>query len=224
MTSMAPMPSPRPVLSLLVPLLVLGACANGSSSGSQPPPPPATGASCEYPVSGQAARTVDPPSTTNVARTGTASVTLKLDGKPVTITMDRSKTPCTVNSFESLAKQGWYTNTKCHRLVDQGIFILQCGDPTGTGRGGPGYSFADELTGSETYPKGTVAMANAGPNTNGSQVFLVWEDTQLDPSYTVFGQMDAASTDAVAAVAAQGVAADNVSPNAPALITDVTLG
>ncbi len=138
--------------------------------------------------------------------------------------MDRSKTPCTVNSFESLAKQGWYTNTKCHRLVDQGIFILQCGDPTGTGRGGPGYSFADELTGSETYSKGTVAMANAGPNTNGSQVFLVWEDTQLDPSYTVFGQMDAASTDAVAAVAAQGVAADNVSPNAPALITDVTLG
>lgn len=224
MTSMAPMPSPRPVLSLLVPLLVLGACATGSSSGSQTSTTPATGASCEYPVSGQAARTVDPPSTTNVARTGTASVTLKLDGKPVTITMDRSKTPCTVNSFESLAKQGWYTNTKCHRLVDQGIFILQCGDPTGTGRGGPGYSFADELTGSETYPKGTVAMANAGPNTNGSQVFLVWEDTQLDPSYTVFGQMDAASTDAVAAVAAQGVAADNVSPNAPALITDVTLG
>lgn len=224
MTSMAPMPSPRPVLSLLVALLVLGACATGSSSGSQTSTTPATGASCEYPVSGQAARTVDPPSTTNVARTGTASVTLKLDGKPVTITMDRSKTPCTVNSFESLAKQGWYTNTKCHRLVDQGIFILQCGDPTGTGRGGPGYSFADELTGSETYPKGTVAMANAGPNTNGSQVFLVWEDTQLDPSYTVFGQMDAASTDAVAAVAAQGVAADNVSPNAPALITDVTLG
>lgn len=224
MTSMAPMPSPRPVLSLLVPLLVLGACATGSSSGSQTSTTPATGASCEYPVSGQPARTVDPPSTTNVARTGTASVTLKLDGKPVTITMDRSKTPCTVNSFESLAKQGWYTNTKCHRLVDQGIFILQCGDPTGTGRGGPGYSFADELTGSETYPKGTVAMANAGPNTNGSQVFLVWEDTQLDPSYTVFGQMDAASTDAVAAIAAQGVAADNVSPNAPALITDVTLG
>ncbi len=224
MTSMAPMPSPRPVLSLLVPMLVLGACANGSSSGSQTSTTPATGASCEYPVSGQAARTVDPPSTTNVARTGTASVTLKLDGKPVTITMDRSKTPCTVNSFESLAKQGWYTNTKCHRLVDQGIFILQCGDPTGTGRGGPGYSFADELTGSETYSKGTVVMANAGPNTNGSQVFLVWEDTQLDPSYTVFGQMDAASTDAVAAVAAQGVAADNVSPNAPALITDVTLG
>ena len=65
--------------------------------------------------------------------------------------------------------------------------MLQCGDPTATGTGGPGYSYADELSGEETYPAGTLAMANAGPNTNGSQFFIVYEDTELPPSYTVFG-------------------------------------
>ena len=68
-----------------------------------------------------------------------------------------------------------------------GIYVLQCGDPTGTGTGGPGYSFDDELTGDETYPAGTLAMANAGPNTNGSQFFIVYGDTPLPPNYTVFG-------------------------------------
>ena len=65
--------------------------------------------------------------------------------------------------------------------------MLQCGDPTGTGTGGPGYSFPDELSGDETYPAGTLAMANAGPDTNGSQFFIVYEDTELPPSYAVFG-------------------------------------
>ena len=86
--------------------------------------------------------------------------------------MDRSATPCTINSFMSLAQQGWFNETRCHRLTDYGIFVLQCGDPTGTGTGGPGYTIPDELsprtTGLEkegtvaTYPKGIVAMANTG--------------------------------------------------------------
>lgn len=224
------------VLSLLAPAALLSACSDGGTDAVPAAQAPAgQGVTCEYPVSGDPAEPVDPPNGENVAKTGTASVTMVLDGKPVTITMDRSKAPCTVNNFESLAKQGWYTDTTCHRLVDQGIFILQCGDPSGTGRGGPGYSFADELdgakalpagprAGSVTYPKGTVAMANAGPDTNGSQIFLVWEDSPLDPAYTVLGQMDAKSVAAVGEVAAQGVAADGVAPNAPAKITEVTLG
>ncbi len=100
---------------------------------------------------------------------------------------------------------GFYDDTQCHRLVDMGgIFVLQCGDPTGTGTGGPGYRFADETRPEDTYPAGTVAMANAGPNTNGSQFFLVYEDSVLPPNYTVLGRMDAESTGVVARIAAEG--------------------
>ena len=84
------------------------------------------------------------------------------------------------------------------------LSVLQCGDPSASGRGGPGYSYADELDGSETYPAGTLAMANAGPDTNGSQFFLVYADTKLPPSYTVFGQMDEAGLAVVEAIAAKG--------------------
>jgi peptidyl-prolyl cis-trans isomerase B (cyclophilin B) len=81
---------------------------------------------------------------------------------------------------------------------------VQCGDPTGTGRGGPGYQFADELTGTETYPAGTVAMANSGPDTNGSQFFIVYGDTSLAPNYTVFGTVDAASLKVIEKMASEG--------------------
>jgi peptidyl-prolyl cis-trans isomerase B (cyclophilin B) len=97
--------------------------------------------------------------------------------------------PCTTFSFRFLASQQYYNDTHCHRLTTQGIFVLQCGDPTGTGSGGPGYSFNDENLTGATYPAGTVAMANAGPNTNGSQFFIVWKDTQLPPDYTPFGRV-----------------------------------
>ena len=81
----------------------------------------------------------------------------------------------------------YFDDTPCHRLTTAGISVLQCGDPTGTGRGGPGYTFADENLEGASYPRGTVAMANGGPDTNGSQFFLVYADTQLPPSYTPFG-------------------------------------
>ncbi len=159
---------------------------SGSSAGS------GGAEQCVYESNGQAARPVQPPKTTGVAETGTVVFVITTNEGPITITMDRSKAPCTINSFESLARQKYFDDTRCHRLVDSGIFVLQCGDPTGTGSGGPGYSFADELSGSETYPAGTVAMANSGPNTNGSQFFLVYADSPLPPSYTVFGQLDQA--------------------------------
>jgi peptidyl-prolyl cis-trans isomerase B (cyclophilin B) len=92
-----------------------------------------------------------------------------------------------VDSFVSLVKQKYFDNTPCHRLTTSGIYVLQCGDPTGTGTGGPGYSFADELTGAEKYTRGVIAMANSGPNTNGSQFFLVYKKSQLSANYTVFG-------------------------------------
>src|SRR5215467_12255724 len=102
-----------------------------------------------------------------------------------------AEAPCTTFSFRFLAQRGYFRGTHCHRLTLKGIFVLQCGDPTGTGSGGPGYRFNDENLAGATYPAGTVAMANAGPNTNGSQFFFVWKNTKLPPLYTPFGTVTA---------------------------------
>jgi peptidyl-prolyl cis-trans isomerase B (cyclophilin B) len=215
----------------------LAACSAGpaapaaSSAPSSASAPAAGPEGCSYPAEGQAAKPVEPPPTEDVPTTGTVAYTLAMTGGDVTITMDRSATPCTVNSFVSLAEQGYFDGTRCHRLADSGIFVLQCGDPTGTGQGGPGYSFADELSGQESYERGVVAMANAGPGTNGSQFFLVWDDsTSLNrqPNYTIFGRMDTASRDVVAQMAGEGQDGSNPDgtgrPNNPAEITEVTGG
>lgn len=195
-----------------------------TAAGTQPPAAEGM-AECGYTAYGQSARPADPPPTSDVPATGTSTVTLNMTEGTVAITLNLAQAPCTVNSFESLAKQGFFDDTTCHRLVDQGIYILQCGDPTGTGRGGPGYRFADELSGSEQYTKGVVAMANSGPDTNGSQFFIVWADTQLPPEYTVFGSIDEASLDVVTSIAAKGVSRDNSPhPISPARIETVSLG
>jgi peptidyl-prolyl cis-trans isomerase B (cyclophilin B) len=184
---------------------------------------------CEYSVSGNPARPVTPPPTTGVPTSGTISYVLAMTNGKVTITLDRTKAPCTVNSFASLADQGYFDDTACHRLADSGIFILQCGDPTGTGNGGPGYEFANETDGTETYTEGIVAMANGGPGTNGSQFFLVWADsTSLDkhPNFTIFGKMNKASRDIVASMAEEGQDGSNPDgtgrPNNPCEITKVS--
>ena len=123
-----------------------------------------------------------------VATTGTVTVDVTTNRGPLTFTLDRAKAPCTVNSFTYLASKKYYDGTPCHRVTTGEKFgVLQCGDPGGTGSGGPGYSFADEVTPDLKYTKGMLAMANSGPNTNGSQFFIVYKDTQLQPNYTVFG-------------------------------------
>jgi peptidyl-prolyl cis-trans isomerase B (cyclophilin B) len=202
---------------------------SAAPSAPRPGTPGAAGTTttCEYPAAGAAAKPATAPPTVDVPRTGTVSYTLALTGGRVRITMDRSKAPCTVNSFASLADQGYFNGTRCHRLADSGIFVLQCGDPSGTGSGGPGYSFADETTGQESYTSGVVAMANSGPDTNGSQFFLVWSDsTGLPPDYTVFGRMDTASRDVVAQMAGEGQDGSNDDgtgrPNNPSEISTVT--
>lgn len=191
-----------PVLSLLL-CSLLSACS-GPAPVRAASPAAGDGAACAYKATGDAAKKVALPPTSNVANTGTATVTLKLNNKAVELTLDRENTPCTTNSFDSLAAQGYFDGTPCHRLADSGMSLLQCGDPTGTGTGGPGYQFADELSGQETYPAGTLAMANAGAGTNGSQFFIVFGDTQLAPNYTTFGRVDAAGLKVVLAIAAGG--------------------
>jgi peptidyl-prolyl cis-trans isomerase B (cyclophilin B) len=164
----------------------------------------AAAGTCDYPASSEdAAKKVDAPDAKPQAK-GTVDATIATNAGDLKVSLDADKAPCTVNSFLSLAEQKYFDDTDCHRLTTDGIFVLQCGDPTGTGSGGPGYSFADEVDGSETYPAGTLAMANAGPDTNGSQFFVVYDDSSLPPDYTVFGSLDDKSTKTVADIAAKG--------------------
>lgn len=145
----------------------------------------------------------EPALTIDAAASHTA--TLETTCGTVTIALDAAAAPRTVNSFAFLAGEGYFDHTRCHRLTTQGIFVLQCGDPTATGMGGPGYKFSDENLAGAVYPAGTVAMANAGPGTNGSQFFLVYRDTQLPPNYTPFGTITE-GLDAINNVANAGVA------------------
>lgn len=103
--------------------------------------------------------------------------------------------PNTVGILSFFAKNKFYDGINCHRLTTDGIFVLQCGDPAGNGSGGPGFSFADEnlpvanASGTYIYPRGTLAMANSGPDTNGSQFFIVYQDSPLPPNYSIWGKL-----------------------------------
>jgi peptidyl-prolyl cis-trans isomerase B (cyclophilin B) len=161
---------------------------------------------CTYKPDGQGARPAQAPPGANVSARGTAPVALATSAGQIDLTLDRDLAPCTVNSFVGLAKQGYFNNTSCHRLTTSpGLQVLQCGDPTGTGSGGPGYSFADETYPQLTYGRGYLAMANAGPNTNGSQFFMIYGDASaLTPDYTVFGYIAPASLPVLDKVAKAG--------------------
>lgn len=174
--------------------------AAGSSSPADPGSPPVTGAPsaslppvltsarCTYRRSGGAARAVSAPSQTAALPASTLELTTSRG--PVTVSLDVSGAPCASNALVSLAEQHYYDSTPCHRLTTEGIFVLQCGDPTGSGSGGPGYVYDEENLTGATYPRGTVAMAKtAAPGTTGSQFFLVYQDTDLPPQYTVVGRV-----------------------------------
>jgi cyclophilin family peptidyl-prolyl cis-trans isomerase len=126
------------------------------------------------------------------------AATLETNHGEISIDFFAEDAPQTVNNFVFLARDGFYDNVLFHRVVPG--FVIQGGDPTGTGRGGPGYQFRDELEKARPYSRGTVAMANAGPNTNGSQFFICLEDVGLPHSYTIFGKVTA-GMDAVDAIA-----------------------
>ena len=127
----------------------------------------------------------------NVPRTGKQVMTIATNLGDIQIEMDLAKTPCTAGSFAYLAGKKYFDNTKCHRLVAD-IGALQCGDPGGDGTGGPTYRFGDENLPTNrrpAYPEGVVAMANAGPDTNGSQFFFVFKDSPLQAQYSLFGKI-----------------------------------
>ncbi len=178
------------------------------------------GANCQYPAAQRASREVDPPNSGKVPTDpATISVSMSTDQGNIGLLLNNAEAPCTVNSFASLAQKGFFDDTVCHRLTTaESLGVLQCGDPSGTGSGGPGYQFANEyptnqypkgdpaLQDAVLYPRGTLAMANSGPDTNGSQFFLVYRDSELPPNYTVFGTIDATGLETLDKIAAGGVA------------------
>ncbi|WP_342319842.1 peptidylprolyl isomerase [Corynebacterium mayonis] len=197
--------------------------------------------SCAYEASpGEPGRDVGTPATDNISAQGTVTINLDTSAGPIGMELDRAVSPCTVNSIEYLASQGYFDETVCHRLTtSEGLKVLQCGDPTGTGSGGPGFTFANEYPTDEAlekvdlsqlpdglpaeqleqfkgqllqgetpvvYERGTIAMANAGLGTNGSQFFLNYGDSTLPPSYTYFGTITdegLATLDKIAQVGAE---------------------
>jgi peptidyl-prolyl cis-trans isomerase B (cyclophilin B) len=214
-----------PVLALLLSAALAGCggdddkatdTGGGSPHGSAAP----ADVTCDYPADSQipAAKKVDPPPSKPTVG-GDVPATLSTSIGDLKITLDAAGAPCTVNSFVSLAQQGYFDDSPCHRLTtldESGIAVLQCGDPSGTGGGGPGYLFADETKGDEKYTPGVLAMANRGADTNGSQFFIVYDDSPLPPDYTIFGTVDHDSLTSIQDLAAKGTVPGPGGVTAPA--------
>ncbi len=157
-----------------------------------------------------------------ITESNKVSITFTTNQGEIVIETTPSLAPLTVNAIAALAQKNYFDNTICHRLTTEGIFVLQCGDPTGTGTGGPGFNIPDENLPQPTennYPAGTVAMANAGPGTSGSQFFLVYQDTTLGPDYTIWGSITS-GLDILQTIASAGVV-DGGADGAP--LTGVTI-
>ena len=144
--------------------------------------------------------------------TKTYTAVVKTNMGTYSAVLDAAKAPGTVNNFVSLARNKYFDGTTCHRAIPG--FMIQCGDPTATGSGGPGYKFADELPASGEYKIGSLAMANSGPDTNGSQFFVISGDqgVSLPPSYTLFGQVTEGLDSTVVALDAAGNPSSNGMP------------
>lgn len=168
---------------------------------------------CEYNESGEAANDATVPNGDDISTEGTVTVNFTTNQGEIPMELDRALAPCTVNAITDLVDQGYYDDTICHRMTTGGLAVLQCGDPTGSGSGGPGFQFANEYPTDELddtavqsiYPRGSIAMANAGPDTNGSQFFLNYADSTLAPDYTYFGNVTEEGLETLDAIAEKGV-------------------
>jgi len=157
-----------------------------------------------------------------ITESNKATISFTTNQGEIVIETTPSLAPLTVNAIAALAQMNYFDKTICHRLTTEGIYVLQCGDPTGTGTGGPGFNIPDENLPEaveNNYPAGTVAMANAGPGTSGSQFFLVYQDTTLGPDYTIWGSITS-GLDILQTIASAGVV-DGGTDGAP--ISGVTI-
>jgi peptidyl-prolyl cis-trans isomerase B (cyclophilin B) len=147
-----------------------------------------------------------PPDAAKTPTQGTSTLLMSTNQGNLTLTLDRTKAPCAAASFAFLASKKFFDGSTCHREVNQPTFgVLQCGDPTGTGAGGPTYTFAEEIPEGTTYPRGTIAMANSGgAGSTGSQFFLCFTNTDLPAQYTPVGTVDQAGLAVLDKVAKAG--------------------
>ena len=228
-------------------LVVLGTVWALGGFSSKPKKKTSATATCAWTPANTSAnkdlKDVGTPPTSGEQRSGTKTMTITTNQGVITAQLDATKAPCTVSSMSYLAGRQFFNNTTCHRLTTSGLYVLQCGDPSGTGKGGPGYTFGTEYVpaapaasppasaaSTVTYPAGTLAMANTGqPNSTGSQFFIVYKDSPLPPSYTAFGTvtqgLDAVNKVAAAgAVDAKGKPAGDGSPKTKVVIQSVAVG
>ncbi|WP_051944275.1 peptidylprolyl isomerase [Streptacidiphilus rugosus] len=203
---------------------------NNRASSSAAATPSASTAAANYTIKPKKDGSWKTEPAMSIDTNGTYTAKINLGQGSVTVKLDAAAAPHTVNSFVFLAKNHFFDGVYCHRLTTTGIYVLQCGDPTGTGSGGPGYQFKDEnLTAPSikggTYPAGTIAMANSGANTNGSQFFLVYKDSQLSPNYTPFGTITG-GLDVLTGIASTGADSSNGpgdgKPVQPVIMNSVT--
>ncbi|MFG2131366.1 peptidylprolyl isomerase [Streptomyces sp. NPDC048751] len=206
--------------------------ANASSEASPSPSPSAVKDPCEKPAAGKVkTQSWKKEPALTIDKSAKYTMQLATTCGDIDIALKTSAAPHTVNSFDFLANKGYFDHTKCHRLTANTIYVLQCGDPTGSGSGGPGYTLPDEnlkdksLKGN-VYPAGTVAMANTGQaHTGGSQFFLVYQDSQLPPSYTPFGTVSESGMAVLKKIAAAGESTGqgDGAPNATVVINKATV-
>ncbi len=172
-----------------------------------------------------------PPNPQATPTQGTSTLLMSTTQGDLTLTLDRATAPCAAASFTYLAQQQFFDGSPCHREVNQPTFgVLQCGDPTGSGTGGPTYKYAEEVTPETTYPRGTIAMAkSSAPASTGSQFFLCFVDTELPPEYTAVGTVDEAGLAVLDTIAAAGndgsfeAQAGGGAPNLPVTINTMTV-
>ena len=186
--------------------------------GDEPAAAPATAEQCEAPAPTAVGEPLGFDSAPEPVE-GSWTVTLQTNCGPVELALDGDAAPQAVGNLVFLAEQGYYDQTPCHRLTTSGIYVLQCGDPTGTGTGGPGYSFGpvENAPADDVYPAGTVAMARIGGDgeSMGSQFFVVYQDSTIPSDgvggYSVLGQVTD-GLDVVESVAQGGLGPDGVAP------------
>jgi cyclophilin family peptidyl-prolyl cis-trans isomerase len=172
-----------------------------------------------------------PPTPEATPTQGTSTLLMSTTQGDLTLTLDRAAAPCAAASFTYLAQQQFFDGSPCHREVNQPTFgVLQCGDPTGSGSGGPTYKYAEEVTPETSYPRGTIAMAkSSAPASTGSQFFLCFVDTELPPEYTAVGTVDEAGLAVLDTIAAAGndgsfeAQAGGGAPNLPVTINTMTV-
>ncbi|MFE0454556.1 peptidylprolyl isomerase [Streptomyces sp. NPDC058914] len=206
--------------------------SNASAESTPASTPSAVEDPCEKPAAGSVkSQTWKKEPAMTIDKSAKYTMKLATTCGEIDIALKASAAPHTVNSFNFLAGKGYLDHTKCHRLTTNGIYVLQCGDPTGSGSGGPGYTIPDENLKDKSlkdniYPAGTVAMANTSqPNTGGSQFFLVYQDSSLPPSYTPFGTVSAEGMTVLKKIAAAGenTGAGDGAPNATVVINKATV-